>query len=494
MGEIIKVIKQNESFIKINTSAGVEDELYSYFAFRVPGFQYMPAYRNKLWDGYHRLFNRQKKQLFLGLIPYLQQFAIEREYELELDDALSFQETDIDEEDFQKFIKSLKLPFTIKDYQRTALLESIKTNRNLIISPTGSGKSLIIYCLIRWFMRKSEKENFKILLLVPTTSLVEQMHNDFVEYAENDPSFSEKELHKIYQGKEKLSDSPVFISTWQSLYKNNPQYFQQFDMIIGDEAHQAKANSLSKIISACVNAKYRFGTTGTLDNEKVHKLTLEGLFGAQFRATTTEKLMSRGDLAKLKINCILLQYSDEERKFSKSLRYSDEISWILAHSKRNKLLTKLAVTRKGNTLVAFKHIAHGKLLYDKIKEVVGDSRRVFFIDGSTKVEIREQSRKITENEKDAIIVASLGVFSTGINIKNLDNIIFTTPSKSRIRVLQSIGRVLRVGDSDTAKLYDIADDLCWRKTHKNFSFKHFIDRLNIYIEEKFEYKLHKISL
>jgi superfamily II DNA or RNA helicase len=491
MSQVVQVFKKDETNIRILTNSGIESELSDFFAFRAHGFQYHPAYRSRMWDGFTRLYNRKTKELFIGLVPYLEQFCKEREYELLLDDKLNHKSKFIKQE-FDQFIESLKLPYTLRDYQENILRECIENNfRALIVSPTGSGKSACLYCLIRYGLEKFNHK--KILLLVPTVNLVSQMESDFLDYSQNDPSFSENNIHKIYQGQDRDSDKEVLISTWQSLQKLDKRFFEKFDMVVTDECHLAKADSLKKIVSLCTNAKHKIGTTGTLDNIKVHKLVLEGLFGAQFRATTTEKLMGRGDLAQLKINCILLKYSDEECKATKGIKYADEINWILGHKKRNALLLKLALRLKGNTFIAIKHITHGKLLYEALQKVVKD-RNIYFIDGSTKAEIREETRHAIESDTNAIIVASLGVFAMGINIKNLENIIFTTPSKSRIRVLQSIGRVLRIGDSNQATLYDIADDLCWKKTHKNFSYKHFLERLNIYIEEKFDYKFYKKNL
>jgi len=231
-----------------------------------------------------------------------------------------------------------------------------------------------------------------------------------------------------------------------------------------------------------------------LDNKKVHQLALEGLFGSVFHAITTEKLISRGEAAFLKINCILLQYSDTERKNNKKLTWREEVTWLIGNERRNAFLAKLAVKMTGNTLVLIEYIAHGKYLRNLIQSLVEDGRKVFYIAGETEALVREQTRALVEVEKDAIIVASVRVFAHGVNIKNLDNIIFTTPSKSRIRTLQSIGRSLRIGRNKEAKLFDVVDDMCWKKSHKNYAFQHFIERLNMYIDEKHPYKLIKLSL
>jgi superfamily II DNA or RNA helicase len=275
-------------------------------------------------------------------------------------------------------------------------------------------------------------------------------------------------------------------------------WFEQFEVVIGDECHLFKAKSLTSIMEKLTKAPYRIGTTGTLDESQTNKLTLEGLFGNTFSVTTTKELMDNKHLAKLSIDCIILKYDDELCKSVKAIPYHDEIKFLIQNPKRNAFIRNLALTTKTNCLVLFQLVElHGKVLFkliqDKIKQD-GLDRKVFFVSGEVDAKIREQVRQIVEKEKNAIIVASSGTFSTGINIRNLENIIFASPTKSRIRTLQSIGRTLRIGDnSDTAKLYDIVDDLCHKK-HKNFAVKHFLERVKMYDDQKFEYKIHRILI
>jgi superfamily II DNA or RNA helicase len=290
--------------------------------------------------------------------------------------------------------------------------------------------------------------------------------------------------------------SPFIISTWQSIYKNSPEYFEQFDFVLGDEAHLFKAKSLTTIMTGLVNAAYRIGCTGTLDGTNTHKLVLEGLFGHVYKATTTKELMDNKYLAAFKIKCLILKYPEEICKLARkeSWEYKTEIDYIVSNPHRNRFIKNLALSLNGNSLILFQFVEkHGRVLFDLINDEKG-KRKVFFVFGGTDVEIRESIREITEKEKDAIIIASYGTFSTGINIKNLHNVVFASPSKSRIRNLQSIGRGLRIGDNkDEATLYDISDDLRIGK-YTNFTLKHFIERVKIYEEEKFEYKFYEIGL
>jgi superfamily II DNA or RNA helicase len=237
-------------------------------------------------------------------------------------------------------------------------------------------------------------------------------------------------------------------------------------------------------------AKYRFGFTGTLDGTQTHKWVLEGLFGPSYKLIRTEELMSKGYLAKLNAKILLLKH--DERVFDS---YQEEIDYLIKHEQRNNFIKNLSIDLKGNTLVLFSRVEdHGKVLFELINKNIGEDRKVFFIHGGVDVEDRELARSIIENEKNSIIVASYGTFSTGINIKNLHNVIFASPSKSRIRNLQSIGRVLRKGTNKfSATLYDIADD-CTFRSKRNYTLNHLIERIKIYNEEKFNYDMVTINL
>ena len=293
---------------------------------------------------------------------------------------------------------------------------------------------------------------------------------------------------------DKNSDMPIVISTWQSLYKLPKTYFQSFDVIYGDEAHLFQAKSLTGIMNKCVNSPFRIATTGTLDGSKVNKLVLEGLFGPVYRTTTTKELINSNKLADLKIFAIVLQYSDQVKKDCKALKYREELDFLVQMNERNKFIRNLALDQKGNTLVLFQLVEkQGKLLYDMIQNKV-DERKIFFVYGGTDTQQREDIRKITEKETDAIIVGSYGCMSTGINIRNLHNIIFASPSKSRIRNLQSIGRGLRIGENkQQCKLYDIGDDLTW-KTRKNYTLYHMMERIKIYADEEFDYSFIRVPI
>ena len=477
--------KKNEAYIQFECDRGIAQELSDYFTFFVPGHQFTPAYKSRIWDGKIRLADLRSFTIYHGLVPYIEVFCKEREYTLEIDSDVSVTQN-FSLVEAKEFVDTLKLPHEIRDYQLKSFVQAIRNKRMLLLSPTASGKSLILYCIIRYL----QLENGRGLLIVPTTSLVEQMYKDFEDYGYD----SEQYCHRQYSGKEKHTNKFLTITTWQSIYKNPGEYFEQFDFVLGDEAHQFKAKSLTTILSGCVNAKYRIGTTGTLDGTQTHKLVLEGLFGPVYKATSTADLIEKGQLASFKIKCLILKHPESVCKMARSWDYNQELEYIVMNTARNDFIRNLALSLNGNTLILFQFVEkHGKSLYANIKEHA-KNRHVFFVFGGTDVEIRESVRAITEKERDAIIVASYGTFSTGVNIRNLHNIIFASPSKSRIRNLQSIGRGLRIGDNkDEAVLFDISDDFRIGK-YTNYTLKHFVDRVKIYDDEKFNYKFYNIEL
>ncbi len=482
------VTKENESVLDIKCDPSIAEELKDFFSFFVPGHKFMPAFRRRIWDGKIKLFNSITGELPVGLYPYLRSFCEKRNYSME---HVSSSYGSPDEENpinlklLMEFIESLNLPHKIRDYQFDAFVEGIKRMRAILVSPTGSGKSLIIYCLMRWYL---DNYDDKVLIIVPTTSLVEQMNSDFKSYGYHDS-------HLVYSGKDKNTDKRVMISTWQSIHRLNIDWFDQFGLVFGDECHGFKAKSLTSIMHKARQAKYRFGTTGTLDGSQTHELVLQGLFGKIFKVTTTRKLQDSDTLAQLNISMVMLNHSNEIKKDFSKKTYHEEIDYLINNANRNSFISKLSSDQKGNTLVLFQFVEkHGKVLYDLINNRIDEKRKLFFVSGEVDTTDREAIRGIVEKQDNAIIVASLGTFSTGINIRNLHNIIFASPSKSQIRVLQSIGRGLRKSDNNVnTKLFDIADDIR-SKDKTNYSYIHALERIKIYKKEKFNFKIHKVDL
>jgi len=497
--ETITIQKKNEVFLNIQTDPSIEMELSEHFQFFVPGYKFMPAYRNRMWDGKIRLFDSRKKTLYCGLHKYLREFCDVRDYNLEVIESPQYGTLESSlEPNLEGLLSNLSLSVNGVDiiprqYQLEGLSHTLSKEKSLLLSPTASGKSLIIYLAIRYYL---DVFDGNVLLIVPTTSLVEQMYSDFGDYSRKDTWFHEENCHRIYSGREKIGvQQRVIISTWQSIYKLPASWFSGFGMVIGDEAHNFKAKSLTSILEKCTEAKYRIGTTGTLDGTQTHQLVLEGLFGPVYKVTTTKELMDNDDLAQLNIDILILKYKEEYCKQIVKEKYQQELDFIVRYEPRNNFISNLALDQKGNTLILFNYVdKHGKPLHSLLQTKMPDKRKLFYVSGETDVDTRESVREITEKEKDAIIVASIGTFSTGINIRNLHNIIFASPSKSQIRVLQSIGRGLRKSEDGTdTKIYDIADDLHW-KNQKNYTLQHAAERIKIYSKERFNYKMYDVNI
>ena len=480
----ISVSKFNEVYLRIKCEPSVARELSEFFTFEVPNAKFMPSVRNRLWDGKIRLYSPGTGKIYYGLLPYVKEFLKEQGYKVTYD--TDFSKRNLDKSITTKFVRSLqKKKFRARDYQIDAIHTILESHRGLILSPTGSGKSFIIYALTRYYVKKLEHK--KVLIVVPTTNLVEQMYGDFADYG----WFPDEHCHKLYAGSDKNTSKEVVISTWQSIYKLDKNYFSQFGAVFVDECHLAKAKSLTGIMTKLHDCKYRIGTTGTLDGSEIHQLVLEGLFATHKEVTTTSQLVKDKHLSNLHIKCLVLKHPKEQRR---SRTYQEEMEYLATNRQRNLFISRLAASLDGNTLILAQYIEKQLVpLSFKIVEKC-EGRSIHLIHGATPTEDREKARELVEKENDAIIVASYGVFSMGINIKRLHNIIFASPYKSQIKVLQSIGRGLRLAEDKTeCNLFDIADDMSYNK-NRNFTLKHLEERVKIYSKQEFDYDIVPIKL
>lgn len=454
-------------------------EISDAFTFKVKGAEFQPAYRNRLWDGKIRLLDLRTNTTHTGLTNKIVEFCTSRGYEVTRSHGLSSEEFSLAEA--KEFVDKLDLPENLdkRDYQIKAFAQVVRDKRGVLLSPTASGKSLIMYMLTRYY-------NAKTLIVVPGLHLSHQLEADFRSYG-----YTGK-IHKIYSGQEKSSDAEVTITTWQSAYKFEKSWFKDYQVMIGDEAHNFAAKSLIKIMNNMTDVEHRFGLSGTLDGTLVHELVLEGLFGPVRKVVSTRELMDQGYVSELKIKCIVLDYPEADRKAVKDLSYQDEMDFIVSNAARNRFIKNLAKSLKGNTLILFQYVEkHGMVLHDMLKDELPN---VHFIHGNVDGDEREDIRQIVMKGDSSTIIASYGTYSTGVNIPNIHNVIFASPSKSRIRNLQSIGRGLRKAEGKThATLYDISDDLSW-KSKRNHTLNHFAERIKIYTEESFDYKIYNVEL
>jgi superfamily II DNA or RNA helicase len=502
MTDIVNVEYLNAVHMIVRADPGTAHEISDYFSFKPEGIEFHPKVRARMWDGYFRLFQPMKKLLYVGLLPHLKTFCKDRDYVLNIADELKDDHTIPDDYAYE-LAKQIGLneKFKPRDYQNNYVVQALRDKRSLNVSPTSSGKSLIIYLIQQHYQTTY---GHRTLIIVPTIALVAQMAGDFAEYG-CDP----KEIYMIKGGVDKNPNEPshtVYISTWQSLMKQPKSWFDQFGVVCGDEAHLLASKQTTAIMEKLVDCEYKHAFTGTLKSSemKTHRLVLEGLFGSVRKFVSTKDLMDSGTVADFKIKCIVLSHPTDVRKafkkeFNKvkenSKKYPAEREFLINCEKRNMFIRNLVWSLKDqNNLILFDLVnKHGKPLEELLKR---DDRVLHFIHGGVSGDERERVRHLVENdpEKKHNILASYGVFSTGVNLRRLDNIVFASSSKSEIKILQSAGRVLRKGNgSDVATLYDIADDLSVG-SYKNYTLQHFRKRIEIYSEEQFDFKIHTIEI
>lgn len=502
--ETISVKKINEVYLHIDCSRAVAYELIDFFSFYVEGYRFMPAYKERRWDGTIKLFNTNGT-LYVGLLKHLAHFCIERDYHLGFDPNELFIEEE--EDDLEKYIDQLTFcdddggEIRPRDYQMKAYKECLRRGRRTIVSSTNSGKSLMIYMICHYLLHKKEIDG-KILVIVPTTTLVRQMKGDFRSYSLKDDWETDEDIHEIMQGCEKEHPHKrIYVSTWQSIYKMPRAYFNQFDCVIGDEVHEFEAKSVKGILEKAVASVYRFGFTGTLKEGKTNKLVIEGLFGPSIQVMTNKKSIERKESADLTIRMQVLRWSKAFQKEVHGMRYADEMEWLRTSNRRNLYITGSVLSRKTNesSLILVNNVDQGKILEEMISKYDNKGRTVHFVYGKTHVDDRDDIRQSIDkkdpNSPGVIIIATFGVFQRGINIKNIHHLFFGSPAKSLVRVLQSLGRGLRRSKTKThLSLWDIVDDLSGKRKKKNYSWDHGNKRLAIYEKEGFSIEVMEASL
>lgn len=426
--DIIKVEKVNEVFMRVTSDPGVRQELMEYFSFRPPGYQFTPSYKNRVWDGFIRLYNPMKPFLYAGLLDYLKKFCDDRQYKIEIPDEL-LPDENIPDSYVEELAAEVGAKLKPRDYQTQYILNALRNRRSLSLSPTSSGKSFIIYLIQQHYYRVYDH---RTLIIVPTISLVHQMAGDFIDYG-CDPNL----IYKIQGGVDKKTKAPIVISTWQSLIRQPKEWFDQFRVVLGDEAHNFQAKSLTTIMEKLTDATYRHGFTGTISSEsKVHKLVLEGVFGPIKRFVTTKELMDEGTVADFKVKGLVLSYSNEDRASlykeikelkkknpnKKNIVYTTERNFIFANEKRNNFIKNLVGSLSDqNNLILFDQVEkHGKILEPLLRK---EGRILHFIHGGVNGEDREKVRHIVEN--DNIVKLKIYFGSTFIEVDENEEIPLT---------------------------------------------------------------------
>ncbi|QBQ77695.1 putative helicase [Escherichia phage vB_EcoM_WFbE185] len=501
----IKVHFHDFSHVRIECDESTFYELRDFFSFEADGYKFNPKYRYGQWDGRIRLLD-YNRLLPYGLVGQIKKFCNNMSYSVWIDHKI-FETEDLTREDFDAWLSKQEIysgnaKIEPHWYQKDAVYEGLVNRRRILNLPTSAGKSLIQALLARYYLENYEG---KILIIVPTTALTTQMANDFVDYR----LFSHSMIKKIGGGADKAdkskNDAPIIVGTWQTVVKQPKEWFSQFGMMMNDECHLATGKSISSIISGLNNCMFKFGLSGSLRDGKANVMQYVGMFGEIFRPVSTSKLMEDGQVTELKINSIFLRYPDEFTTKLKGKTYQEEVKIITGLKRRTKWIAQLSVKlakKDENAFVMFKHVTHGKEIFEAIKEL--GYEKVYYVSGEVDTETRNALKVMAENGKGIIIVASYGVFSTGISVKNLHHVIFAHGVKSKIIVLQTVGRVLRKhGSKAVATVWDLIDDagvkpksLNTKKkyTHLNYLLKHGIDRIQRYADEKFNYVMKTINL
>ncbi|QZI90476.1 putative DNA helicase [Vibrio phage 207E48.1] len=466
----------------------VHMELSDFFKYEDPNFQ---PNRYSKWDGFVRLYDKKTGKMDVGLLEYLVKFCAANKYPLEVDPRLkNFRRVVMDE--VHEYCDSLKLsrwddgvavPCTPYDYQYHGVERALKLRRTVLLADTGAGKSLMQYILTRFYIDEYESDNnrnAKILLLVPSVMLVNQMQSDFDEYSQFNGWSVQDNVHGITGGCSKLTRKRVVVSTWQSIQDEDADYFDQFTHLITDEVHGAAAAKISYICNNCINCYDRAGLTGTLHEEEMHKLQVQAHFGPIINVADTKLLQKLGQASKTLVTMMNMDYSESDRQYAKNLDYPGEIEFITNHPYRNKIIETMGLTLKGNTLMLFDRIDHINEIYERLS---AKKEHVYVINGDVKTDVRDQIKAIVEASEGGgyTILASYGTMSTGVSMKNLHNLVFCHPSKSIVRVLQSLGRLLRRHKSkDIAMIYDLVDNLRVKGGDANHAIRHGMKRHGFY--------------
>lgn len=451
--------------------------LYDFFSVYAPNYKFMPKYKAGLWDG--KIYFMSKAGRFsLGLTRYVYRFVQQDGLEIIIDEDITDKNVISEEELFRVSNEWLADGWIPKEHQFEGAMKALTYKKGIIEHATSSGKSLTI-AMICMFSLLTNYCN-KILIIVPSVSLVEQMSADFLEYG-----VPENKIGKFY-GEVKEYEQPIIISTWQSMCRQD-EFIKEFDAIIGDEAHGQKAEVCRTVAERAVNSKLRLGFTGTMPDEKANKWLVEGLFGPVLHQVTAKYLIDNEYAADIHIKIPFIEYPQEVVKKLKGLDYDSEKKWLETCEFRNNIIKKLVekhLVKDHNVLILVDHLEHANIIYEKIKELeIADPH---LVTGEVNPETREKLRNYTNNNKRVVLIATYGVFSTGISIKRLHSIIFASAGKSKIKTMQSVGRGMRLHHEKTNLiLYDIGDAL-------PFSEKHLKTRIQMY--DKAEFKLDMIGI
>jgi len=512
----IKILKHDETWIKVLCSeVHQEMDIQDRFSFEIPNAKHDPRVKARKWDGIKRLYNRQTKKLYKGLLLSLLEFLNDQKFTYELDpELLPDEEDQLSTEDIQNLIDKIIQPkdkngnpLSVYDYQVEAVKNILNSGNSISLAATSSGKSLIIYLAVRIYQLLDDLNNKTICITVPSISLVEQLYKDFEEYATNSSWSVHKHCQKISGKYKKQVEKQIFITTWQSQQKMSYDDLQSIGCIFIDECHTAQASTLTSILESLVRCRYKHGLTGTLSDSETNQMTVQGLLGPAQTIVTAKENIDAGRATDVIVNMVVLNYQKNATKkfleyrkdylkgkrYEPRLAYESEVRFLASYEPRLNLILDMIESVEGNSLIIFDRVeSYGEVLYNKFKERRPDN--TFFISGSVSGSDREDIRLDMENHDDATIWASSETMSTGVSINKLHNCFIISSSKSRRKIIQIAGRLMRLHKSKTkSQLYDIVDNLNL-ENKENFTLLHAQKRIEIYDKEKFSINFMQLDI
>lgn len=495
----LQIVKVNEVRMRIIADMSIREELNDYFKFEDPNYTPNPFSK---WDGIVRLFTKSSGLIDIGLLFEVFKFCKQNQYTLELDPALKYIQ-DVPDEEIHDFINSLNpkirtekheyIPAETRDYQFDTIAIAMRQARCVCELATSAGKSFILYVMARYYRQRREalESPLRTLIVVPSIHLVTQLYDNFEEYAYGNEWKPVVHTQLIFEGATKDISKPIVISTWQGIQDQPKEWFHQFGDIIVDEVHTSKSEKLSYILNNCIYADQRLGVTGTLANTKVAGLQVVSHFGAYYKIITARDLINLGYATDIKVKMLELKHAVSDT-VGLDGDYNKEIEYLISHQSRNELIAKLALGLKGNVAIMFERIdAHMMVVYDMLSAV---KKNVFVINGEVKIEVRRQIQKAMEAGEDITLLASYGTMQQGVSIKKLHHLVLAHPSKSYIRVIQTLGRLMRQHSSkEVAWIWDLVDNASYNAS-RNHALRHSHERYKFYLTERHPVEFMKVAL
>jgi superfamily II DNA or RNA helicase len=480
----------DETSFLVECEIGTHLEIKEHISCYAANYKFHPKFKMRIWNGKISFYDIRSHLYPIGLLPQIYECAKKFNYQVKLNFDMSKLSNIIPDVNIDEFAEKIfKANFVLRDYQFNAIKASLESKRGVCLSCTSSGKSAMIYTIFRYLIERLDKK--KTMLIVPNTSLVEQMFSDFIDYGWLDIN---KYVTKLYAGRKPDFSKPILITTWQSIYKQSESFFKDFDAVLIDECHNAKSISISSVMKKCKNADYRLGFTGTMPTEKSDEMNIKSSLGPLIFELKSKELIDRGVISMIYIANILLKYPNEVVAVQKGRSYPEEVRFIETYTNRNKAFDFVFnhIKDKQNTLILCNHLDHLSQINTYLTMNLDKKYIIYIISGEIKTQEREDIRRLMEKGENLILLASYGTMSAGVNIKRIHNIIFASSSKSKIRVLQSIGRGLRKHESkDCVVLWDLVDCLDYKtrnSTEKfNYSMQHWHERLEYYKDQGFIY-------